>query len=358
MSIECSTCMEPLMANGDNSTTLCGHVFHTDCINRWFQKGQLNCPQCRNATTVHGLIKTHFSQAEEEIDRNAAGDALEADLKCIELAEKNENLQKEMKTMTTKFQKLFNRNKYLVEEKEAFKNMNLELEKKYAKLREENKSNMKRVQKLNKEKEELQIKLDDVVTAESMSIMSRRWLEEENEANKNKILWLEEENEANKNKILEFEKKYAKLNEENISNMKSVQKLKEKIELLRNLDGDENHFVQQWVFQNNPKEENGFTLLHFAAKDGYKDICKMILDEQVGEDKNPKSKTGFTPLHYAALNGHVEIYKMIIDVAKDKNPKDVNGNTPLKLAAICEYDEIEKIYMQYKPKRNDSCCIM
>lgn len=221
MSIECSTCMEPLMANGDNSTTLCGHVFHTDCINRWFQKGQLNCPQCRNATTVHGLIKTHFSEAEEEIDRNAAGDALEADLKCIELAEKNENLQKEMKTMTTKFQKLFNRNKYLVEEKEAFKNMNLELEKKHAKLREENKSNMKRVQKLNKEKEELQIKLDDVVTAESMSIMSRRWLEEENE--------------ANKNKILEFEKKYAKLNEENISNMKSVQKLKEKIELLRNL---------------------------------------------------------------------------------------------------------------------------
>ena len=125
-----------------------------------------------------------------------------------------------------------------------------------------------------------------------------------------------------------------------------------------------NHFIQQWVFQNNPKVENGLTLLHFAAKDGYKDICKMILDKQVGEDKNPKSKTGFTPLHYAALNGHVEIYKMIIDVAKDKNPKDVNGNTPLKLAAqsemdeICEYDEIEKIYMQYKPKRNDSCCIM
>ena len=97
MSIECSTCVEPLMANGDNSTTLCGHVFHTDCINRWFQKGQSNCPQCRNATTINGLIKTHFSEAEEDIDRNAAGDALEADLKCIELAEKNENLQKGMK---------------------------------------------------------------------------------------------------------------------------------------------------------------------------------------------------------------------------------------------------------------------
>ena len=112
------------------------------------------------------------------------------------------------------------------------------------------------------------------------------------------------------------------------------------------------------------------TPLHFAAKNGYKDICKMILDEQVGEDKNPKSNTGFTPLHYAALNGHVEIYKMIIEVAKDKNPKDVNGNTPLKLAAQfgqirkSEMDEIEKIYMQYKPKsnittiKNDSCCIM
>ena len=346
MNIECSTCMEPLMANGDNSTTLCGHVFHTDCINRWFQKGKLNCPQCRNATTVHGLIKTHFSQAEEEIDRNPTGDALEADLKCIELAEKNESLQKEMKAMTTAFQEVFYEKKKLVEENEGIRNEKLELEKKYVKLREDNKNNMKRVQKLDKEKKELKL---DVIRAENMS---------------REILDLEEENEANKNEILEFEKKYGKLNEENISNLKSVQKLKEKIELLRNLDGDENHFLQQWVFQNNPKEENGFTLLHFAAKDGYKDICKMILDKQVGEDKNPKSKTGFTPLHYAALNGHVEIYKMIIEVAKDKNPKDVNGNTPLKLAAQfgqirkSDMDEIEKIYMQYEPRRDDSCCIM
>ena len=137
MSIECSTCMEPLTANGDNSTTLCGHVFHTDCINRWFQKGQSNCPQCRNATTINKLIKTHFSEAEEEINREAAGDALEADLKCIELAEKNENLQKEMKDMTTAFQELSAENEKLVEENEAIKNEKQEFEKKYAKLSEE-----------------------------------------------------------------------------------------------------------------------------------------------------------------------------------------------------------------------------
>ena len=139
MSIECSTCMEPLTANGDNSTTLCGHVFHTDCINRWFQKGQSNCPQCRNATTINKLIKTHFSEAEEEINREAAGDALEADLKCIELAEKNENLQIEMWKMSTRFQELSNKDEFL------------ELEKKYAKLGE---GNSKLVQKLNKDKKE------------------------------------------------------------------------------------------------------------------------------------------------------------------------------------------------------------
>ena len=92
MNIGCSTCLEPITANCDSSTTPCGHVFHTDCIKNWLNR-KSNCPKCRKETRINDLIKIYFSLSEEDVNKNAAADALEADLKCIELAEKNENLQ-------------------------------------------------------------------------------------------------------------------------------------------------------------------------------------------------------------------------------------------------------------------------
>ena len=45
----------------------------------------------------------------------------------------------------------------------------------------------------------------------------------------------------------------------------------------------------------------------------------------VVEDKNPKDPFGKTPLHWAAGNGHKIICKMIMDEVEDKNPKDLFG---------------------------------
>ena len=421
MSIECSTCMEPLMANGDNSTTLCGHVFHTDCIKEWFKKGQSNCPHCRNATTINQLIKTHFSEAEEEINRDAAGDALEADLKCIELAEKNENLQKEMKDMTTRFQKLYDLrkewNEKLLEENKTNKMEKLELEKMCANLIKENENNKRSFQKLNKqeqkvylEKLKLQRRLDFLKLVEEYEMIKHEKLELEEKHAK-----LGDENEMIKNEKLEVEKKCASLMEENESNKKCFHKLNEQEQKVyiekRRLDfldwkkeikmtetlnkaspemtvphikDIENLFAKLYVEEEGNKNyikyvailhkilkdsdlihewrgNNGETVLHLAAKTDKKQICKMILDQYVDQDKNPKSATGWTPLHYAAFYRHVEIYQMIIEVAKDKNPKDIHGQTPLKLAA--GYGEIERVYQQYKPKSTveaskKSCCIM
>ena len=46
--MECPTCWDPIDAESQVVSTLCGHVFHSDCIETWIDKGMQNCPQCRN----------------------------------------------------------------------------------------------------------------------------------------------------------------------------------------------------------------------------------------------------------------------------------------------------------------------
>ena len=56
-----------------------------------------------------------------------------------------------------------------------------------------------------------------------------------------------------------------------------------------------------------------------------------------GADVNANGYRGFTPLHYAARNGHKEIVELLIAKGADVNVKIVSGpsigNTPLDLAA-------------------------
>ena len=86
---------------------------------------------------------------------------------------------------------------------------------------------------------------------------------------------------------------------------------------------------------------NGWTPLHYAAKDGYSAMCELIINEV--NDKNPKSESGLTPLHFAARNGQLSVCQLIINNVQDKNPKDKTGWTPLHYAArnghfsVCEF---------------------
>jgi hypothetical protein len=47
-----------------------------------------------------------------------------------------------------------------------------------------------------------------------------------------------------------------------------------------------NKSMHEWIFEKNPSDKDGTTLLHWAAENGHLDICKSILEEV--EDKNPK----------------------------------------------------------------------
>jgi hypothetical protein len=68
------------------------------------------------------------------------------------------------------------------------------------------------------------------------------------------------------------------------------------------------------------------TPLHYAAKRGHTNVCKVIIESV--ENKNPSTSNGCTPLHLAAKQGHLEIIKLIVETGVDKTTL-FNGNTPL-----------------------------
>ena len=49
------------------------------------------------------------------------------------------------------------------------------------------------------------------------------------------------------------------------------------------------------------------------------------------ENKNPRDDSGWTPLHYAANGGHLSICKAIMSSTDEKDPPSNDGTTPSKL---------------------------
>ena len=80
----------------------------------------------------------------------------------------------------------------------------------------------------------------------------------------------------------------------------------------------------------NWKDQNGKTLLHYAAWKGHKEIAELLIAN--GADVNAKDDKGGTSLHVAALEGHKEVAELLIAKGADMNAKIEDGDTPLDLA--------------------------
>ena len=52
----------------DISSTPCGHVYHTDCIEKWLQKGSKHCSQCQRNLERREITKLFFSSSQSEND--------------------------------------------------------------------------------------------------------------------------------------------------------------------------------------------------------------------------------------------------------------------------------------------------
>ena len=97
MNIACSTCLGSLTSRSDVSTIPCGHVFHTNCIEKWVQNGHSCCSQCRKDFRNGEIIKLYFSESQSENDLvNELEEAkLEANEKLLKFQKENLEYQKE-----------------------------------------------------------------------------------------------------------------------------------------------------------------------------------------------------------------------------------------------------------------------
>ena len=93
MDIACPTCLNPFLLNCDISATLCGHVFHTNCIEKWLQMGNKTCPQCREFCSIS--FKLYLSATENVKKR----DAIQADLDLAESEAKRRKSEMAKKSM-------------------------------------------------------------------------------------------------------------------------------------------------------------------------------------------------------------------------------------------------------------------
>ncbi|XP_062380707.1 ankyrin repeat domain-containing protein SOWAHB [Sardina pilchardus] len=78
---------------------------------------------------------------------------------------------------------------------------------------------------------------------------------------------------------------------------------------------------------------SGFAALHWAAKDGNKDMVRKIIDTSrdrgVEVDINARSHAGYTPLHIAAIHGHDIIISLLVrDYWANVNVRDNSGKKP------------------------------
>ena len=73
---------------------------------------------------------------------------------------------------------------------------------------------------------------------------------------------------------------------------------------------------------------NGYTALHWAAKQGNIEVIKLLAGKYQA-DVNIKSYGGYTPLHIACQHNYHEIFDILVEKFEaDQNIRDNSGKKP------------------------------
>ena len=97
MNIACSKCARSFTWECDISTTPCGHVFHTDCI-EWSNE-TTDCYHCQKACEIGQIIKLSFTESISAIEEQISINDLER--KSIELDEERIEMDKKRRMFDT-----------------------------------------------------------------------------------------------------------------------------------------------------------------------------------------------------------------------------------------------------------------
>lgn len=91
-----------------------------------------------------------------------------------------------------------------------------------------------------------------------------------------------------------------------------------------------------------------YTALHYAARNGNEEICKLLLEEGRA-DVNAITKGGVTPLHRAAMMGHLNICKLLVAAKANLLIQDEDGETALHRAASRGQIEVSRFLIEKEP---------
>ena len=81
------------------------------------------------------------------------------------------------------------------------------------------------------------------------------------------------------------------------------------------------------------RHENGWTLLHFAAYQGWLDVVKLLTTKYKCDVNVTSSNNYKTPVFIASREGHLSVVKYLHTVCKcDMTIKSRGGNDPLSIA--------------------------
>jgi len=91
--LECTICKDDMLNKSlAIITTACGHIYHEDCLTKWFDR-QITCPTCRRncgeLTTLYPNTIDVPTNCDEEILRQQIIDEKKDKLKIIHLCEQN-----------------------------------------------------------------------------------------------------------------------------------------------------------------------------------------------------------------------------------------------------------------------------
>ncbi|KAJ2953625.1 hypothetical protein O0L34_g1229 [Tuta absoluta] len=101
----------------------------------------------------------------------------------------------------------------------------------------------------------------------------------------------------------------------------------------------------------NAPDNSGYTALHYAARCGNVDTCKILLNN--GADINAQTSGKATPLHKAAAAGKINTVKFLIQSGADINLQDVDGETLLHKAAGNRNHEVINFILDAYPQLSE-----
>ena len=92
-------------------------------------------------------------------------------------------------------------------------------------------------------------------------------------------------------------------------------------------------FLSNYPQLANLTDNQGFTCVHWASKNGDREMLKILADAGASLDQRTVSEAKMMPIHWAASDGKISSLSFFLERRQDINAQDANGCTPVIIAA-------------------------